>query len=276
MPSTCCATPVEPCATRNVRRSASGLQVSEVATLPRDAAGDGCIARSRTGLVAVTRRIAAQTRQHLSGEVPAGATRGMSLHDEDARPIPKGRLGKPIEFGYKAQVMDNDDGIVLDHTVERGNPADAPQLVPAVTRVIARTGRRPRTVTADRGYGEARVENSPHELGVRTATIPRKGRPGQARQALEASPGVPPKHQMVHRQRGPDQHPQTTVRMGPNPPRSPRRGPDLGRTRGPDPQPRQDRRAERLIDLPQEINTHRRQHLAAPISAKTPYAGRSS
>src|SRR5512133_3865877 len=87
--------------------------------------------------------------------------------------------------GYKAQVLDNDDGIVLDHTVERGNPADAPQLAPAIGRVITRTGRRPRTVTADRGYGEARVDNDLHELGVRTVVIPRKARPGKARQAHE-------------------------------------------------------------------------------------------
>jgi IS5 family transposase len=110
------------------------------------------------------------------------------LHDGDARPIAKGRLGKPVEFGYKAQVVDNDDGIVLDHTTERGNPADAPQLAPAVARVIERTGQRPRTVTADRGYGEARVENDLHELGVRTVVIPRKGRPGKARQAIEHRP----------------------------------------------------------------------------------------
>jgi hypothetical protein len=45
-----------------------------------------------------------------------------------------------------------------------------------------RTARRPRTVTADRGYGEARVDNDLHELGVRTVVIPRKGRPGKARQ----------------------------------------------------------------------------------------------
>ena len=63
-----------------------------------------------------------------------------------------------MEFGYKAQVVDNDDGVVLDHTVERGNPADAPQLAPAVARVMRRTRRTPRTVTADRGYGEAAVE----------------------------------------------------------------------------------------------------------------------
>jgi IS5 family transposase len=136
-------------------------------------------------LLEATRRIAAQTRQRLSGTTPDGATRRVSLHDADARPIAKGRLGRPVEFGYKAQVVDNDDGVVLDHTVERGNPADAPQLAPAVGRVIRRTRRRPRTVTADRGYGEAKVDNELHELGVRTVVIPRKGRPGKARQAHE-------------------------------------------------------------------------------------------
>jgi IS5 family transposase len=141
-----------------------------------------------TGLLAATRRIAEQTRQRLSGTTPDGATRRVSLHDGDARPIAKGRLGKPVEFGYKAQVVDNDDGIVVDHIVERGNPADAPQLAPAVGRIIRRTGRHPRTVTADRGYGEARVENDLHDLGVRTVVIPRKGRPGKARQAHEHRP----------------------------------------------------------------------------------------
>jgi IS5 family transposase len=145
----------------------------------------GVVGPGVTGLLAATRRIAAQTRQRLSGMTPDGATRRVSLHDPDARPIAKGRLGRPVEFGYKAQVVDNDDGIVLDHIVERGNPTDAPQLAPAIGGVITRTRRRPRTVTADRGYGEARVENDLHELGVRTVVIPRKGRPGKARQALE-------------------------------------------------------------------------------------------
>ena len=141
-----------------------------------------------TELLAATRRIAEQTRQRLSGTTPDGATRRVSLHDGDARPIAKGRLGRPVEFGYKAQVLDNDDGVVVDHTVERGNPADAPQLAPAVQRVIRRAGRRPRTVTADRGYGDAAVENDLHELGVRTVVIPRKGKPGKARQAREHRP----------------------------------------------------------------------------------------
>lgn len=139
-------------------------------------------------LLAATRQIAAQTRQRVSGQTPAGTTRRVSLHDGDARPIAKGRLGRPVEFGYKAQVTDNDDGIVLDHTVEVGNPPDASQLAPAVARVANRTGRTPGTVTADRGYGEQRVEDALRDLGVRTVVIPRKGKPSQARRATEHRP----------------------------------------------------------------------------------------
>jgi IS5 family transposase len=109
----------------------------------------------------------------------------VSLHDRDARPIAKGRLGKPVEFGYKGQIVDNDDGVVLDHEVRVGNPPDAPQLAPAARRVKARTGRAPRTVTADRGYGEAAIDTALTDLGVQMVVIPRKGRPGVARQHLE-------------------------------------------------------------------------------------------
>jgi hypothetical protein len=38
-----------------------------------------------------------------------------------------------VEFGDKAQVVDNADGVILYHSVEIGNPADAPQLAPGLT-----------------------------------------------------------------------------------------------------------------------------------------------
>jgi len=136
-------------------------------------------------LLAATRQIVAQTRQRIAGHTPDGATRQVSLHDGDARPIAKGRLGRPVEFGQKAQVVDNDDGIVLDHSVEQGNPPDAPQLAPAVARVKKRAGRTPGTVTADRGYGEAKVDQQLNDLGVKTVVIPRKGKPSQTRRAEE-------------------------------------------------------------------------------------------
>ena len=55
--------------------------------------------------------------------MPESATRLVSLHDADARPIRKGRLGKPVEFGYKAQIVDNADGVILDHTRRDRKPA---------------------------------------------------------------------------------------------------------------------------------------------------------
>jgi IS5 family transposase len=139
-------------------------------------------------LLDATRQIVAQTRQRVAGHTPDGATRRVSLHDGDARPIAKGRLGRPVEFGHKAQIVDNDDGIVLDHTVEQGNPPDAPQLAPAVKRVKKRAGRTPGTVTTERGYGEAKVDKQLTDLGVRTVVIPRKGKPSQARRAEEHRP----------------------------------------------------------------------------------------
>jgi IS5 family transposase len=137
-------------------------------------------------LIDRTERVIGQTRQRLSGETPPGATRLVSLHDPDARPIRKGRLGKPVEFGYKAQMVDNEDGIVLDHTVEIGNPPDAPQLVPAIKRVTHRLGKPPDAVTADRGYGQAKIDRQLTDLGVETVAIPRPGTPSQNRRVEQS------------------------------------------------------------------------------------------
>lgn len=49
--------------------------------------------------------------------------------------------------------------------------------------MIKRTGWKPRT--AERGYGEAAVEDDLHNLGIRNVLIPRRGRPSKARQDAE-------------------------------------------------------------------------------------------
>jgi len=136
-------------------------------------------------VMGTTERVVVQTRSRLGGVMPESASRVVSLHDVDARPIRKGRLGKPVEFGYKAQIVDNVDGVVLDHNVEIGNPPDAPQLTPAIARITARTGNTPRAVTADRGYGEASVDRALHDLGVTSVAIPRNSKPTAARREFE-------------------------------------------------------------------------------------------
>jgi transposase, IS5 family len=138
--------------------------------------------------IGAVEQIVVQTRTRLAGDVPAGATRVVSLHDTDARPIRKGRLGRPVEFGYKAHVTDNAQGIVVDHVVELGNPPDAPMLAPAIARITELFNKVPKAVTADRGYGEASVETELESMGVKHVAIARRGRPGPQRQQIEFSP----------------------------------------------------------------------------------------
>jgi hypothetical protein len=80
-------------------------------------------------------------------------------------------------FGSKAQVCDKRRRRRPRPRRAPGNPADAARLEPAIKRVIKRTGRKPRTVAADRGYGEQAVDDALHEARIRDVVIPRKGDP---------------------------------------------------------------------------------------------------
>jgi IS5 family transposase len=134
--------------------------------------------------IQTTERLLAQTGQRLAGNrtIP---DRVVSLCDPDARPIRKGKPRSPTQFGYKLLVAEDERGFVADHRLERGNPPDAPQLVPAVARVAAITGRAPGTVAGDRGFGTAGNDRALAELGVKRIGLQRTGTPGKARLAVE-------------------------------------------------------------------------------------------
>jgi IS5 family transposase len=136
-------------------------------------------------LVDRTRQVIAQVRCRVNGVQPEGATRLVSLHEPDARPIRKGRIGKPVEFGYKAQVVESSEGLVIDHSVHIGNPSDTDLLRPAIQRIGYNFGAVPVLVTADRGYWDAGIEADLAEVGVATVVIPRTGKASKPRQAIE-------------------------------------------------------------------------------------------
>jgi transposase, IS5 family len=173
---------------RNGRRAVPSALSGQMRGRLRRALDELAVTIERTGT------IVAQTRTRLAGQTPEGATRLVSLHDPDARPIRKGRIDRPVEFGYKAQVTDNDDGIIVDYSVELGAAPDGPQLAPAIERVSRRAGRGPGAVTADRGYGQPSVERDLCDLGVRTVAIPRQAKTSPARKMLEHSRGF---HRLV-------------------------------------------------------------------------------
>ena len=137
-------------------------------------------------LIDAVEQIIAQTRLRLAGVMPESKARRVSLFDGDARPIRKGSLAKPTQFGYTGQVTDNPDGIVLDYELEAGIPPDGPRLGPAIERIIAAVGTTPGAVTADRGYGLASVDTQLEDLGVDLVAIPRKGQPGAARRDAQS------------------------------------------------------------------------------------------
>jgi hypothetical protein len=102
--------------------------------------GDGRLRRLVEELaetIAATGRLLAQTDQRLAGNrvIP---DRLVSLADPDARPIRKGKPRQPTQFGYSLLVAEDERGFVADHQLQRGNPPDAPQLVPSVQRVVSR------------------------------------------------------------------------------------------------------------------------------------------
>jgi len=131
-----------------------------------------------------TGRLLAQTDQRLAGNRVI-ADRLVSLSDPDARPIRKGKPGRPTEFGYTLLVAEEERGFICDHQLQQGNPPDAPQLPPAVQRVAEVTGRVAATVVGDRGFGTAANDRALAELGVMRIGLQRKGRLSPTRAALE-------------------------------------------------------------------------------------------
>jgi transposase, IS5 family len=145
--------------------------------------GDGRLGRLVGELeetITATERLLAQTNQRLAGNRVI-ADRLVSLSDPDARPIRKGKPRHPTQFGYTLLVAEDERGFVADHQLQQGNPPDAPQLVPAVQRVIGVTGGPPGTVVADRGFGTAANDQAMEALGVKRVGLQRNGTPGKAR-----------------------------------------------------------------------------------------------
>ena len=149
--------------------------------------------------------------QRLAGITPDGAARLVSLHDQDARPIAKGRLGKPSSSATKPRsptTTTASSSITISSRATLPMPRSSR---PPSSGSSTAPGRVPAAVTADRGYGEPGVERDLHALGVRTVVIPRKAKTAQGPQAPSTG-GVPAHGQMADRLRRPDQQPETIVR----------------------------------------------------------------
>jgi hypothetical protein len=101
-------------------------------------------------------QVARQIRQRVAGEPIKD--RLVSLADPDARPIRKGKLGKPNEFGYVTQLAEVTEhtkrgarGLIVPSTTAIGNPSED-TLLPRTVAELTRLGISPREVALDGGF----------------------------------------------------------------------------------------------------------------------------
>ena len=132
-----------------------------VATAGASARGRGAQAKLRAArnleeLAGRCQRVATQIdRRARNLKIP---DRLVSISDPDARPIRKGKLGKPTEFGYVAQICEVTEntrpgarGFILPAAHLPGNPAEN-RLLPMTADELARAGIQPREVVLDGGF----------------------------------------------------------------------------------------------------------------------------
>lgn len=128
-----------------------------------------------------TERALEQTRQRLAG-VLSIPNRMVSMFDPDARPIRRGKLSAPVEFGYKAEMTQVEGKVISDYQVHIGNPNDATLAVGVVKRHIDRFGKPPNDLSTDRGYFSAENEKMLQEMGVKRLSMPARGKLSQKRE----------------------------------------------------------------------------------------------
>jgi transposase, IS5 family len=120
-------------------------------------------------------KVARQIRQRIAGEKITD--RIVSLTDPDARPIRKGKIGKPTEFGYVSQLAEVTEhtkpgarGLILPASHQIGNPSEN-TLLPATISELTRLGITPREVAVDGGFQPAPTNAALAELGIKTVFI---------------------------------------------------------------------------------------------------------
>ncbi len=101
----------------------------------------------------------------------------VSYYEEDARPLPKGKVHGGCEFGHKLRLDMNGDGYVTNYCVYRGNPADVEMLEAAVQGHVNTFGKKFQAGAMDRSYYDgAKIEQLEECYGIVLAIPHRKDR----------------------------------------------------------------------------------------------------
>jgi len=130
-------------------------------------------------------KVAQQISKRAAGEPIQD--RLVSLSDPDARPIRKGKLGKPNEFGYVTQIAEATEntrsgarGLILPAATAPGNPGENTLLPDTVTE-LQRLGLSPREVALDGGFHTDSTNEALAALTPERVFISGRQQPGSRR-----------------------------------------------------------------------------------------------
>jgi IS5 family transposase len=130
-------------------------------------------------------RVTAQIKLRIAGKPISD--RLVSMFDPDARPIRKGKLGKPNEFGYVLQICEVTQntkrgarGFILPASTRPGNPPES-KLLPDTTAELERLGLRPREVALDGGFEKGPTSDALEKIAPDRVFIAGRQQPGSKR-----------------------------------------------------------------------------------------------
>jgi IS5 family transposase len=130
-------------------------------------------------------KVARQIKRRVAGEPIKD--RIVSLFDPDARPIRKGKLGKPNEFGFVSQLAEVTEhtkrgarGLILPASTEIGNPAED-TLLPQTVAELERLGIRVQEVAVDGGFNTGPTNTALADLQPKQTFIAGRQEPASKR-----------------------------------------------------------------------------------------------
>jgi IS5 family transposase len=125
-------------------------------------------------------KIINQTNEVLKGTTSI-PNRIVSIFDQGARPIKRGKAKADIEFGRKVALAESEEGLIISSHVEEGNPSDKTLAVPMVEKSIEILNKAPKEVAADRGFYSSENETEIQGLKVKHVAIPKPGKKSEKR-----------------------------------------------------------------------------------------------
>ena len=130
-------------------------------------------------------KVARQIKRRVAGEPIKD--RIVSLHDPDARPIRKGKLGKPNQFGFVSQLAEVTEhtqrgarGLILPASTQLGNPAED-TLLPGTVDELSRLGIRVQEIALDGGFNVGPTNDALEDLAPKNVFIGGRQEPASKR-----------------------------------------------------------------------------------------------